>query len=118
ARDGVGVNHTLAGSPLHFRLSDAERVARGGLVATRDRGFNLLDESAHARLPRRVTRGAHFGLPDALTRGSGIRHAVGSENAQSDRECPVTSPPGGRAPSKRAGGARQAIGQKENARFT
>jgi hypothetical protein len=88
ARDGIGVHDTLPRRPLHLRLRIAQ--CRGGnrLVTTRDRGFHLLDEGTHARLPCHVARGTDFGLTDALSRGCGIGHGAGSvASARVDQSC-------------------------------
>jgi hypothetical protein len=72
------MHDTFAGRTLHLRLRHTQRVIRRRLVAAQDRGLNLLDEGSHARLSRDVARGTDFGLTDALSRGCGVRHDLGS----------------------------------------
>jgi hypothetical protein len=71
----IGVNHTLARRALHLRLGIPQRHGCSGLVAARERSFDLLHERAHARLPRLIARGAGDCLTDALARRCGIGHA-------------------------------------------
>jgi hypothetical protein len=72
------MHDTFARRALHLRLRHTQCVTRRHLVATRDRCLNLLDEGSHARLSRDVARGTDFGLTDALSRGCGVRHDLGS----------------------------------------
>src|ERR1035437_5844872 len=94
ARDGVVVDHALAGSALHLRLCRLQRWRRRCLVRAGDRRLDLFHEGPHARLARLIAIGANDVLADALARGGGVGHGLFSINRMADRGRSDPSTPG------------------------
>ena len=66
ARGGVLVEHSTGDAAHDFGLSGGQRHARGRLVATFDRGLDLLDESTDTAKAIAVDLGAAIVAADAL----------------------------------------------------
>src|SRR6187402_3675298 len=66
ARHGILVKHATGNAARHLGLRGLERVGGLGLVATRDRGLDLLHEAANAAHARTVDLGAVLVAADAL----------------------------------------------------
>src|SRR3978361_1963844 len=78
------MDNALTRRALHLGLRITQSNRCGGLVATGDCGFHLLDEGAHTRFPRVVSRGAGDSLTDALARRCGIGHAFFDQEVKGD----------------------------------